>query len=242
MVGTIFTLALLAFGNAQTGFSPRIIGGRDAKNTYPYQASLRVDGNHKCGGSLLNHQWILTAAHCVVKFTPEVMAAVLGTNNVLSGGIAYRIQKFVIHPNYRRGKHGDDIALAKIRGYMPYSDLISPIKLPTRDVNETECYAIFTGWGNTELDGSTHEFLQEIHLKVLEVEKCHATFSSVQNTNLCTLTEPGQGLCYGDSGSPLVTNGVVIAIGSWGSPCALGYPDVYTRVFSYVDWIKSHIK
>ena len=42
----------------------------------------------------------------------------------------------------------------------------------------------------------------------------------------------------GDAGSPLVTAGIQIGIASWGSPCAQGYPDVHTRVYSYIEWIR----
>lgn len=45
----------------------------------------------------------------------------------------------------------------------------------------------------------------------------------------------------GDSGGPLAENGKVVGIVSWGMPCARGYPDVYTRVFSFKNWIEEKI-
>lgn len=44
----------------------------------------------------------------------------------------------------------------------------------------------------------------------------------------------------GDSGGPLVTDGVQIGIVSFGVPCGKAYPDVYTRVYHYLDWINDH--
>lgn len=45
----------------------------------------------------------------------------------------------------------------------------------------------------------------------------------------------------GDSGGPLVVDSEQIGVVSWGTPCAKGKPDVFTRVYSYVDWIEKHV-
>ncbi|KAK1741499.1 trypsin-like serine protease [Skeletonema marinoi] len=47
------------------------------------------------------------------------------------------------------------------------------------------------------------------------------------------------GTCQGDSGGPIVIASQNVGITSWGVGCGQkGYPDYYTRVSSYIDWIE----
>jgi secreted trypsin-like serine protease len=44
----------------------RIVGGSDdVIENIPWQISLQFNNQHACGGSILNENTILTAAHCV---------------------------------------------------------------------------------------------------------------------------------------------------------------------------------
>ncbi|KAL6447949.1 hypothetical protein ACFW04_000185 [Cataglyphis niger] len=52
----------------------------------------------------------------------------------------------------------------------------------------------------------------------------------------------GWGTTNGDSGGPLVADNEQIGVVSWGIPCARGRPDVFTRVSSYMNWIKQHLE
>ena len=57
-------------------------------------------------------------------------------------------------------------------------------------------------------------------------------------------SEGGKGPCTGDYGSPLfdTNNSTLVGMWSWGNGCAVdGFPSVYTRVSSYIDWINYNL-
>lgn len=91
--------------------------------------------------------------------------------------------------------------------------------------------------------------LQEVHLKVYSDKECVKKYlNHTKPYQLCTdVDEGGKGHCFGDSGGPLIYNyvkgsRVQIGIVSYHiMPCGKGeYPDVYTKVSHYIDWIKSN--
>lgn len=62
-------------GSGDCGYKPhtRIVGGTEApRGAWPWQAQItQPHGFPFCGGTLVNPQWVVTAAHCVSKDTPS---------------------------------------------------------------------------------------------------------------------------------------------------------------------------
>ena len=139
----------------------RIVGGEETGDkAYPYQASLRVHGDHKCGGSLINRRWILTAAHCIVKYQLSSFIIVLGSNNLIFGGVAFRATDVRLHPSYIKGEHHDDLALLQLATRVNYTETIAPIQLPLLNIDDdNNTTAIFTGWGSFKVILSCTSYL-----------------------------------------------------------------------------------
>ncbi|KAL6448586.1 hypothetical protein ACFW04_000458 [Cataglyphis niger] len=217
--------------------SPRIVGGKDASvGKFPYQISMRYFGSHMCGGSIINSNYVLSAGHCVEGAENRYLSIHAGTNYLNQTGYVYYVANVTIHEYFDRAKLINDIALIRLATPIKYNAVVQPIELAiTDDLEGKPC--TLSGWGTTKLGGIPPNSLQEIDLIIYPQKKCKSIYSNVISSHICTLTKAGQGACHGDSGSPLVVNGSQVGIVSFGSPCAVGYPDVFTRVSSFTSWI-----
>lgn len=65
-VSIILCITECGISNPET----RIVGGRPTGvNRYPWIARIVYDGHYHCGASLLTEDHVLTAAHCVRRFS-----------------------------------------------------------------------------------------------------------------------------------------------------------------------------
>ncbi|XP_076664770.1 chymotrypsin-1-like [Andrena cerasifolii] len=235
-IALVVCLAAVAHGLP----GPQIVGGKDAPiGKFPYQISMRKGGRHFCGGSIISPRYILTAAHCVAGVSnPATVTIHAGTNQLNSNGDAYQGEKIVSHPGYDSRLLVNDVALIRVNRNIAMSANVKPITLATGTKTYEGSSCILSGWGTTKAGGSVPNNLQYINLMIESKAKCRQVHSNVQDSHICTFTKYGEGACNGDSGGPLVVNGVQVGVVSFGIPCGVGKPDVYTRVSSFASWIK----
>ncbi|XP_066594933.1 transmembrane protease serine 9-like [Prorops nasuta] len=233
-------LAFCAYGLP----SGRIVGGHDApEGKYPYQVSLKYSGRHRCGGSILNERYILTAAHCIQGIVKDSLSIAAGITELNKHGVEYKVDSFLVHPKYNSGRFLNDVGIIKVVEDIQFTDKIQPIKLLSKEPEKETYDVVLTGWGRLSAGGALPNHLQEINLVTTTEKACKASHWQVTNSHICTLTKRGEGACNGDSGGPLVNEeGFQVGIVSFGYPCALGRPDVYSRVSYFYDYIVEHIK
>ncbi|XP_036445720.1 trypsin II-P29 [Colossoma macropomum] len=242
----------------QAPFNTKIVGGQTANSgAWPWQVSIQYSRGHFCGGSLINNNWILSAAHCfqssITNYPSALtiylgMASLQGTN---SNSQIRSVTQIINHPSYSASTHNNDIALLKLASSVTYTDYIQPVCLAAAGSSLGGGTLVWiTGWGNigTGVSLPSPQNLQEVEVPVVTNSNCADSYGSgaITSNMICAgLTEGGKDSCQGDSGGPMVikqnSGWTQVGIVSFGNDCALpNYPGVYARVSQYQDWINSY--
>ncbi|XP_049772210.1 brachyurin-like [Schistocerca cancellata] len=234
----------------------RIISGSDASlGQFPWQAAVRLDGRSFCGGSLITHHCVLTAAHCADGVTDfAISLGTLSSAQDAEGAVTVTSNHAIVHPDYwSDGSTTDnDVAVVHLSEMVMPNDVINVIRLPSASqVNDTFAglTAVLSGWGKlSDESDSVSPTLQFTELTIIENSECEAAFpGAISNDHICTKGATNESPCNGDSGGPLVVQeadgqwtevGVVSFVSDDG--CSLGFPAGYARVTTYLDWINEN--
>jgi len=227
----------------------RIVGGQDTNIThYPHQISMRYRGNHRCGGSLVTPNKVISAAHCVNTLDgPANLTIVAGSSNIwypTGPQQELAVREFIIHPKYRTLNNDYDAAILILDGEFEFNDAVQPIDL-AKERPDHDTPVTVTGWGTTSEGGTISDVLQEVSVNVVENTQCKSAYSIMLTSRmLCAgVTGGGKDACQGDSGGPLVYKNELLGIVSWGTGCARErYPGVYCSVPDVREWLEETIE
>ena len=239
--------------------TPNIVGGTEATIVdAPWQvalitptASSEFQGQF-CGGSIVAAQWIVTAAHCVVSGSSVSAASTIkvlagqATLSTTSNTRPVAVSNIYVHPNYVSSADHDDVALLKLSAPLTLvSGSVQAIGLPTA-APVTGATELITGWGDRASGAGNYPVtMRKAQIAVFADSVCAGAYGgSYSSTKMVCAANNAYTIdtCQGDSGGPMAKNTgsawVLDGITSFGQGCAqLGYPGVYTEVYTYRTWI-----
>ncbi|XP_055855116.1 trypsin-1-like [Episyrphus balteatus] len=263
--GDFVALAILLLINVFTSdcskLQMRVVGGSAAPaNSAPFIVSLQqvtsTKNVHYCAGTILNTNWIVTAAHCLsssnLVYNSVVLAGSILVSGTASTAQTRSISYYVVNDLYVGGTAPYDIGLVYVATAFTWTNAVKPAALPTAGAVPTGTASLY-GWGSTS---TSSEAIYPTTLQVassvtiITLATCESALGkdlsvNLHDTNICTgpLTG-GISICTSDSGGPLMQGNTLIGIVSWGKlPCGqTNSPSVYVLVSDFISWIFSNQK
>ncbi|XP_017492826.1 PREDICTED: trypsin-4-like, partial [Rhagoletis zephyria] len=170
------------------------------------------------------------------------------------------VDRIVVHPGWSQASGQNDVALLHLQTPLEFTRdadnakvvTVNKVCLSRSAEGEHSGMATSSGWGFLHKDQRVSpDLMRRVDIPVVDHATCRSAFSrviGVTQMQVCAGQAP-KGNCMGDSGGPLVQKSskggsgraTQIGIVSFSIPCAVpGYPDVFTRVAKYLDWISQN--
>lgn len=144
---------------------------------HPWQVSITIKNyglfhEHKCGGSIIDTKFIITAAHCV-KLSAEDYSINAGTSTSAVEGTRFDVKNITIHPNYDVATYENDIAIMELNKDIKFGSKMNKIELAdVKYVPEVNQTFEVTGYGKTCHDCGESKILMKTEITFMPIYEC----------------------------------------------------------------------
>ncbi|XP_039500510.1 trypsin alpha-3 [Drosophila santomea] len=181
-------------------------------------------------GSLFSARYVLTVAHCFRKNTkPEELSVRAGYEWIAWEYRDRPVAGLLRHPKFSPLTLRNDIAVLKVKAAILHSRKIKYIGLCSKPLSHKTSAQPqeVAGWSLMHIN----QPLKAIRVQVEPDKNCGHWFPQLPGGVTCVATTKGEGLCYGDSGDPLVSGGEVCGLAIAFRKCGdRRYPALFTDV------------
>ena len=86
-----------AYAAAELDINPTVVGGIETPAySRPYQVALLMNGRQGCGGTLIDPNWVLTAAHCLDSASTSSLTVRVGAHSISQNdGVTLRVSQII---------------------------------------------------------------------------------------------------------------------------------------------------
>ncbi|GKT86035.1 trypsin A chain [Colletotrichum tofieldiae] len=239
-----FTLAVAGLASLAMAAPPPSPCLRTRYRSSAEPSLLPRSGSHFCGGSLLNANTVITAAHCSVGQSASSVSVRAGSLKRNSGGVLVGVSRIIVNPSYSSSTYNNDVAIWKLSTSIPTSSTISYATLPAANADPVGGANVqVAGWhGSSTIPVD----LRKVTVPIVSRTTCRSQYgtSAITNNMVCAgVSTGGRDSCQGDSGGPLVdASKTLIGIVSWGDGCAqANAAGVYARVSTLLSFVQANL-
>lgn len=159
-------------------------GTAAAAGSWPWQVGIKTcpHCNITCGGTLINDEWVVTAAHCVSDWFPFELDIVIGeVDQSKKSGHEQRFgcTKIIVHEGYAiNASYDKDIALIRLDKYAVFNDYVRPLCMPDKNTALTDKdLCTVTGFGRVAQNGAKSAQLLQANVKIVPLKTCAQVIS-----------------------------------------------------------------
>ncbi|XP_011639326.1 hypodermin-A-like [Pogonomyrmex barbatus] len=98
------------------------MSGRKSRAAAKEQLSLRVNGEHVCCAAIINKNWAVTVAYCIIKDPFKEITLCSGSSILYKNCTVHHVIKYFIHENYDSIINDYNIAIIQVTPAFSYNN------------------------------------------------------------------------------------------------------------------------